>query len=66
MTSTRPSTDSRGTEVLDLYDVFPPASSGPNAGAENLTSIIPAPATGFWGKLRRLADGRSWRDLIFR
>ena len=139
MTSTRPSTDSPSTEVLDLYDVLPPASARANAGAENLTHIIrgvgrnlaaivgmfavalvafvactalfsvgvslaifvvglfvlvgclvvagcstrlirlllgyagvslppahyPAPATGFWSKLRRLADGQSWRDLIF-
>lgn len=139
MTSTRPSTDSRSTEVLDLYDVLPPASARSEAGAENLTAIIrgvgrnlaaivgmfaialvafvactalfsvgvslaifvvglfvlvgclavagwsarlvrlllgyagvslppahyPAPATGFWSRLRRLADGQSWRDLIF-
>jgi hypothetical protein len=35
------------------------------AGVSLPPAHYPAPATGFWSKLRRLADGQSWRDLIF-
>jgi signal transduction histidine kinase len=35
------------------------------AGVDLPPAHYPAPGTGFWGKLRRLGDGQSWRDLLF-
>jgi signal transduction histidine kinase len=40
MTETHQGNDLRSTEVLDLYDVLPPANHRSEAGAEHLTAMI--------------------------